>query len=276
MSSAVHGPDTEHDSTGHTSTGHTPAKRPSAEHATSEHPTTQLLSILSLRAGLPGHVILDGIDLSIGHGEIHALLGPNGSGKSTLTHVLMGKAGYEVTGGSVLFDNIDILALDTWERARHGLFVAPQQSTEIPGVTLEDALESAVGDGAMLHNAIVAEAKEVRLDAALLSRSMNVDLSGGEQKRSEVLQMAIIKPRLAILDEIDSGLDIDGLRAIAKRMKRMVEETAASILIVTHRMRLLDELPLAGVHVIFNGRIVDSGSADLAKTIESSGYAKYR
>ncbi len=230
---------------------------------------------MSLRAGLPGHTILNGIDLDIGHGEIHALIGPNGSGKSTLTHVLMGKSGYEVTSGSVLFNNEDILGLDTWERARRGLFVAPQQSTEIPGVTMEDALKSAVDGNAALHDAIAAEANEVRFDTAMLSRSMNADLSGGEQKRSEVIQMAILQPRLAILDEIDSGLDMDGLRAIAKRIRRIVEETDTSMLIVTHRMRLLDEIPLAKVHVMLNGRIVDSDGPSLAKAIESSGYAQY-
>jgi Fe-S cluster assembly ATP-binding protein len=240
-----------------------------------------MLIISSLKAGTDSRTILNGIDLSITErGEIHVLIGPNGSGKSTLSSVIMGMPGYRATGGAITFEGVDLLGLKTWQIARLGIFVAPQQSTAIPGVMLQDALEAATDgltDGVPdLATQIDEEASKLKFDTAMLHRSLNTDLSGGEQKRSEIIQLAILKPKLAILDEIDSGLDVDGLRAITRRIREVVEEHGASILLVTHRTRILDELPVDKVHVMLNGRIVESGNIDLAEEIGSRGFAKYQ
>ena len=240
-----------------------------------------MLIISSLKAGTDSRTILNGIDLSIaGHGEIHVLIGPNGSGKSTLSSVIMGMPGYRVTDGTITFEGVNLLELRTWQIARLGIFVAPQQSTAIPGVILQDALDAAIESPVdrtpKLAALIEAEASKLKFDTSMLHRSLNADLSGGEQKRSEIIQLAILKPKLAILDEIDSGLDIDGLRAITKRIREIVEEYGTSILLVTHRTRILDELPIDKVHIMVDGRIVESGNIDLAEEIGSNGFAKYQ
>ncbi len=240
-----------------------------------------MLTISSLKAGTGSRTILNGIDLSItGHGEIHVLIGPNGSGKSTLSSVIMRMPGYQVTEGTITFEDTNILELKTWQIARLGIFVAPQQSTAIPGVMLQSALEAATDgrtDGqSYLVTRIEEEASKLKFDKSMLHRSLNTDLSGGEQKRSEIIQLAILEPKLAILDEIDSGLDVDGLRAITKRIREVVDEHGASILLVTHRTRILDELPVDRVHVMIDGRIVDSGSIELAEEIGSKGFIKYQ
>lgn len=240
-----------------------------------------MLIISSLKAGTDSRTILNGIDLSIAdHGEIHVLIGPNGSGKSTLSSVIMGMPGYRVTDGTITFEGVNLLELRTWQIARLGIFVAPQQSTAIPGVILQDALDAAIESptdvSPKLATLIEAEASKLKFDTSMLHRSLNADLSGGEQKRSEIIQLAILKPKLAILDEIDSGLDIDGLRAITKRIREIVEEYGTSILLVTHRTRILDELPIDKVHIMVDGRIVESGNIDLAEEIGSNGFAKYQ
>jgi Fe-S cluster assembly ATP-binding protein len=232
-----------------------------------------------LRAGVPGRLILDGVDLAVGAGEVHAVMGPNGSGKSTLTHVLMGRPGYVVEGGRALLDGIDLLGLPTWERARAGLFVAHQYPIEVPGVSLEDAMEEALlARGRRREEArpgMVAEAARIGLDPRLLGRALNVDLSGGERKRNETLQLAVLRPRFAVLDEIDSGLDLDALRAVAQRVVAASADGGVGVLAITHYARLLSWLPPHRVHVLHRGRIVRSGGPELAAELEETGYAAY-
>src|ERR1700722_5722006 len=247
--------------------------------------STHELRITELRAGVPGREVLRGIDLVVPFGEVHAVMGPNGSGKSTLAHVIMGRPGYEVLGGSITLDGIELLDLPTWQRARLGLFLAPQYPTEVPGVPLETVLAEAVSaqhrSGAeqpdpgrtskdLLGHA--SEAARVGLDAAFLERAVNVDLSGGERKRSEVLQLAVLEPKIAVLDELDSGLDVDGLRALGKRVHEAVGEWGVGVLAITHYRRLLTALQPDRVHVLVDGRIVASGGPELAEELERSGY----
>jgi Fe-S cluster assembly ATP-binding protein len=244
---------------------------------------THELRVSELRAGVPGREVLRGIDLIVPFGEVHAVMGPNGSGKSTLAHVIMGRPGYEVLSGSVTLDGIELLDLPTWQRARLGLFLAPQYPTEVPGVPLETVLAEAVSaqnrsspDGsesftkASLSHA--SEAEKVGLDATFLERAVNVDLSGGERKRSEVLQLAVLEPKIAVLDELDSGLDVDGLRALGKRVQDAVGEWGVGVLAITHYRRLLTALQPDQVHVLVDGRIVASGGPELAEELERTGY----
>jgi Fe-S cluster assembly ATP-binding protein len=238
------------------------------------------LSITGLRAGVSGREVLAGIDLTVRSGEIHAVMGPNGSGKSTLSHVLMGKPGYQVLGGSVTLDGRDLLAMDTWERARAGLFLAPQYPTEVPGVRLQEALAEAlavreVPDLVAATARAVDEAQRVGLEPRLLERAINVDLSGGERKRSETLQLAVLRPAIAVLDELDSGLDVDGLRDVARRVREAVAEWSLGVLAITHYRRLLTDLQPDAVHVLVRGRIVASGGPELAGELEHSGYAAF-
>jgi Fe-S cluster assembly ATP-binding protein len=246
--------------------------------------STHELRISELRAGVPGREVLRGIDLTVGFGEVHAVMGPNGSGKSTLAHVIMGRPGYEILGGSVTLDGVELLDLPTWQRARLGLFLAPQYPTEVPGVPLETVLEEAVSalepseDGSRLlrpsagADGNAKEAARVGLDTAFLGRAVNVDLSGGERKRSEVLQLAVLRPKIAVLDELDSGLDVDGLRALGKRVHEAVGEWGVGVLAITHYRRLLTALQPDRVHVLVDGRIVASGGPELAEELERSGY----
>jgi Fe-S cluster assembly ATP-binding protein len=237
------------------------------------------LRIEGLTARVAGRQILAGIDLVVRSGEVHAVMGPNGSGKSTLAHVLMGKPGYEVTGGRVLLDGVDMLGLPTWRRAQAGLFLAMQYPIEVPGVSLADLLEqSFVASGrepATVGAAIAAEAVRIGFDPRLVLRPLNVDLSGGEKKRNETLQLSVLGPRFAVLDELDSGLDVDALRACARRIEAASNDDGLGVLAITHYSRLLTELKPDVVHVMARGRIQQRGGPELAESLERSGYAGY-
>ena len=241
------------------------------------------LVIEGLRAGVAGLEVLTGVDLVVNSGEVHAVMGPNGSGKSTLAHVLMGKPGYQVLGGTVTLDGQDLLRLPPFARARLGLFLAPQDPIEVPGVGLHQALtEALVGRGlgpddvaGTLEARALVEAQRVGLETRLLDRPLNVDLSGGERKRSETLQMALLRPSIAVLDELDSGIDIDGLRDVAQRVRDGVAEWGLGVLAITHYRRLLSVLQPDVVHVLVRGRIVASGGPELAGELERTGYGAF-
>jgi Fe-S cluster assembly ATP-binding protein len=207
-------------------------------------------------------------------------MGPNGSGKSTLSHVLMGRPGYTVTGGRVTLDGVDLLGLATWERAQAGLFLAMQHPIEVPGVRLADALAESLyaagrstGVDPAAGRLAATEAGRVGLSAALLDRPLNVDLSGGEAKRNETVQLGVLRPRIAILDEIDSGLDVDALRAVSARVEAATTESGLGVLAITHFVRLLTVLHADRVHVLSKGVIVTSGGPELAEELEHTGYA---
>jgi Fe-S cluster assembly ATP-binding protein len=237
------------------------------------------LIVSGLRASVGGKEILRGVDLRVKSGEVHAVMGPNGSGKSTLSHVIAGRPGYDVTAGSVLLDGADLLAMPAWERARAGLFLALQYPIEVPGVSLVDALGEAFRasgrDPALVPALLAAEASRVGLDKSFLSRPLNVDLSGGERKRNEVLQLGVLHPSVAVLDEIDSGLDVDALRAVARRVAELARGSGLGVLAITHYNRLLSELPVDQVHVLSAGRVVAAGGPELALELEETGYAVY-
>lgn len=238
------------------------------------------LAISGLVAGPAGREILHGIDLEVGAGEVHALMGPNGSGKSTLTHVLAGRPGYTRTSGSVSVDGVDLLALPPHERAAAGLFVAFQYPVEVPGVAFRTFLhEAARGagvdadrvQGAVLHDA----AARLGIEAAV-ERSVNEGLSGGEKKRCETLQLELLEPRFAVLDELDSGLDVDGIRDVSAVVLRRVREAGMGVLVITHYVRILEHLPATHTHVLLDGRIVASGGPELAVRLEETGYDAFR
>ncbi len=236
------------------------------------------LEIKGLAATVAGKEILNGVDLTIRSGEVHAVMGPNGAGKSTLSYVLAGHPAFTVTGGSVTLDGVDILAMAAWERARAGLFLAMQYPTEVPGVRLDEMLrEAAIAAGrdvdAVAH-LLVAEAERIGFDARFLERPLNVDLSGGEKKRNETLQLATLQPSFAILDEIDSGLDIDALRDVSRRIEAMTDQ-GLGVLAITHYQRLLEELRPDHVHVLAQGRIQRSGGPELVEELESEGYGAF-
>jgi Fe-S cluster assembly ATP-binding protein len=238
-----------------------------------------VLEIAGLRAGVAGKEILKGIDLTIRSGEVHAIMGPNGSGKSTLSHVIMGRPGYEVLGGSVTLDGADVLAMAAWERAQAGLFLAMQYPTEVPGVAvlelLEAAFEATGRDAAAVPALVAAESARIGLDPRFLDRALNVDLSGGEKKRNETMQLGVLSPAIAILDELDSGLDVDALRDCARRIEAATEETGLGVLAITHYNRLLHELRPDHVHVLARGVIQRSGGPELALELETTGYAAF-
>src|ERR1700730_15418733 len=210
------------------------------------------LVITGLRAGVLGREILRGVDLTVRSGEVHAVMGRNGSGKSTLSHVLMGKPGYELLAGSVTLDGVDLLALPTWRRAQAGLFLAMQYPIEVPGVSLVEALGAALKDPgrdrAEVAGLLAAEAARVGFDERFLARPLNVDLSGGERKRNETVQLGVLRPKFAILDEIDSGLDVDALRAVSRRIEAATSEIGLGVLAITHYNRLLHELHPDRIH----------------------------
>ena len=246
--------------------------------------STGELVIEELRAGIPGREILRGVSLTVSSGQVHAVMGPNGSGKSTLAHVLMGRPGYEILGGSVTLDGTDILSLPTWERARAGLFLAMQHPIEVPGVSLLTSLTAArpaveidgVGDGDRpVEERLRDEAQRIGFDPRFLTRPLNVDLSGGERKRNETLQLGVLRPRFAVLDEIDSGLDLDALAAVGRRIEEATTEWGLGVLAITHFRRLLDVLRPDVVHVLSDGRVVATGDRELAKTVDQTGYAAY-
>lgn len=240
---------------------------------------TSALVISGLRAAVDGNEILKGVDLEIRPGEVHAVMGPNGAGKSTLSHVLMGRPGYEVLAGSVTLDGVELLELPTWQRARAGLFLAMQYPTEVPGVSLDDVLSASVAaDFASddeLDRRLRAEAERIGFDDQFLRRALNVDMSGGEKKRNETLQLAVMTPRYAVLDELDSGLDVDALRLVSRRVEAATEETGLGVLVITHYSRLLNELKPDRVHILVRGRFVASGGPELAQELEATGYAAY-
>ena len=245
-------------------------------------PGPHMLTIQGLRAGVAGREILQGLDLEVKAGEVHAIMGPNGSGKSTLAGVLAGRETYTVTAGQVTFDGEDLLALTPEKRAVRGIFLAFQYPVEIPGVgnmyflrTAFNALRKARGEEELDAMDFLALAKErmklVKKDPSFASRSVNEGFSGGEKKRNEILQMAVLEPRLAILDEVDSGLDIDALRIVADGVNALRAPERAMI-VVTHYQRLLDYIRPDHVHVMANGRIVTSGGPELALELEKRGY----
>ena len=239
---------------------------------TAEH----VLRIAGLRANIGRHEILRGVDLEVRTGEVHALMGPNGSGKSTLSHALMGSADYEVTGGSVSIDGHELLGLPTWQRAHAGLFLAMQYPVEVPGVQLEAvvgaALEARGASRPDLHDRVLAESAMLGVPDELLRRGVNTEFSGGEKKRAETVQLAVLEPKFAVLDEIDSGLDVDALRDVARRVYALAKHRDVGVLAITHYARLLAELKPDRVHVFLAGRVVKSGGPELADELERTGY----
>jgi Fe-S cluster assembly ATP-binding protein len=235
-----------------------------------------VLRVEGLRVAVDGHEILRGVDLELASGEVHALMGPNGSGKSTLSHALMGRDDYEVLDGSVTVDGEELLGLPTWERAARGLFLALQYPTEVPGVRIADlvgaALQARGATNGDFDQSLQTEAARLAVEPQFLSRGVNVEFSGGEAKRAETLQLALLAPRFAILDEIDSGLDVDALRDVARRVEAMTEENGLGVLAITHYARLLGELRADRVHVLMAGRVVASGGPELAGDLERLGY----
>jgi len=243
-----------------------------------------MLKIDDLHAEIDGKPILKGLTLNVNAGEVHAIMGPNGAGKSTLGYVLGGRPGYEVTGGTVGFAGQDLLDLAPHERAAAGLFLGFQYPVEIPGVSnvqfLREALNAqraARGEaplsGAAFLKLARAEAAALGMDAEMLKRPVNVGFSGGEKKRNEMVQMGIVDPRLAILDETDSGLDIDALKAVGEGINRIMRKPDKAVLLITHYQRLLDYVRPDMVHVLADGRIVRSGGPELAHELEREGYA---
>ena len=243
-----------------------------------------MLEIKNLHVAVDGKPILKGIDLSVGAGEVHAIMGPNGSGKSTLAYVLAGRAGYEVTDGEVLYQGRDLLALEPDERAREGVFLGFQYPVEIPGVSGMNFLKSSLNairvhrgepelDAMDFLKLVREKASQLKFDESLIKRPLNVGFSGGEKKRNEVLQMAMLEPRLAILDETDSGLDVDALRIVAKGINALRAPTRA-IVLITHYQRLLNYTVPDRVHVLNGGRIVKSGGKELALEVEEQGYGE--
>lgn len=241
-----------------------------------------MLTITDLQASVDDKAILKGINLEIKAGEVHAIMGPNGSGKSTLASVLAGREEYEVTGGSVDFDGEDLLEMSPEERAAAGIFLAFQYPVEIPGVTTINFLKTALNeirksraeeslDAAQFLKLMREKAKLVNIDDSLLKRSLNEGFSGGEKKRNEIFQMAMLEPKLAILDETDSGLDIDALRIVAEGVNKLRSPENA-VIVVTHYQRLLDYIVPDYVHVLYKGRIVKSGPKELALELEEKGY----
>ncbi len=244
--------------------------------------TENLLTVRNLRAGIDGKEILRGIDLEIRPGEVHAIMGPNGSGKSTLSGVLAGDPRYTVTGGEAIFHGVDLLSLPPENRSHEGLFLSFQYPVEIPGVTMVNFMRAAVNakrkylgqepmSAADFLKMMRQKRAVVELDNKLASRSVNEGFSGGEKKRNEIFQMAVLEPRLSILDETDSGLDIDALRIVAGGVNKLKTENNATI-VITHYQRLLDYIKPDFVHILYKGRIVYSGGPELALELEEKGY----
>ncbi len=237
------------------------------------------LEIRDLVASVAGKTILNGVNLTVSSGEVHAVMGPNGAGKSTLSAIVMGKPGYVVISGAVLLDGVDMLSLPSWQRAQAGLHLVMQYPTEVPGVQLVDVMHHAFAARGMatagLDARLGAEAERIGFDPALLERALNVDLSGGEKKRNETLQVAMLQPKIVILDELDSGLDIDALRDCAQRIEALTNEHNLGVLAITHYNRLLEVLRPDHVHILVKGRIVSSGGPELADQLEIDGYAAF-
>lgn len=241
-----------------------------------------MIKIKNLHARVEEKEILKGINLEIKPGEVHAIMGPNGSGKSTLSNVIAGREDYEVTGGSIDFEGEDLLDLDPEERAHKGVFLSFQYPIEIPGVTVSNFIKTAINETRKGRGEEPMEAREMlskmreksallEMDKSYLSRSLNEGFSGGEKKRNEIFQMAMLEPKLAILDETDSGLDIDALRIVANGVNKLRNANNA-VLVITHYQRLLDHIEPDFVHVLYNGKIVKSGDKNLAIELEAKGY----
>ena len=239
------------------------------------------LEIRDLHASVGNKKILHGVNLKISSGEVHAVMGPNGAGKSTLSAVVMGRQGYSISSGSVLLDGVEMLGLPTWQRAVAGLHLVLQYPTEVPGVMLNDVLSEALkgrgrdGDIARLDTLLKTEAERIHFDEKFLDRPLNVDLSGGEKKRNETLQLSILKPLFVILDELDSGLDVDALRDCARRVMDATEQDGLGTLVITHYSRVLTELRPSKIHILVKGRIVETGGPELADVLERDGYAAF-
>jgi len=244
-----------------------------------------MLEIKNLHASVDGKEILRGVDLTIGDGEVHAIMGPNGSGKSTLSYVIAGRDGYEVTEGSITFNGKNLLEMEADERAGEGLFLAFQYPVEIPGVSTMNFLKTSLNavrkyrgeselDAMDFLKFVRAQTKALGITEDMLKRAVNVGFSGGEKKRNEVLQMAVLRPTLAVLDETDSGLDVDALRIVGEGVTSL-RGPDRSMLVITHYQRLLDYIVPDVVHVLANGRIVRSGDKSLALELEEKGYAEF-
>jgi Fe-S cluster assembly ATP-binding protein len=245
-----------------------------------------MLEVRNLHVTVAGKQILKGLDLKIGAGEVHAIMGPNGSGKSTLSYVLAGRDGYEVTDGALLYQGKNLLELNTEERARMGIFLAFQYPVEIPGVGSNNFMKSALNavrkhrglpelDAMEFLKLIRTKRDELGVAEDMLKRPLNVGFSGGEKKRAEILQMTLLEPMLAILDETDSGLDIDALKVVAKGINAL-RSPDRSMLVITHYQRLLDYVQPDFVHVLSDGRIVRSGGRELAHQLEKEGYGRHQ
>ena len=237
------------------------------------------LQIKDLHARTPTAQILNGVNLTVSSGEVHALMGPNGSGKSTLSHVLMGRTGYTITQGEITLDGKDLSGLQTWERAQLGLFLVLQYPVEIEGVTASTIFETSELSSKNNFEEMIRQARQeaeyLGIPEDHLSRGVNLDMSGGERKRLETLQLVALKPSIAILDELDSGLDVDGLRVVSNRIERLTKEDGLGVLVITHYNRLLQELKPDKVHIFVEGRIVASGDSSLADELEREGYEKW-
>jgi Fe-S cluster assembly ATP-binding protein len=235
-----------------------------------------VLQIADLHVKVAGVEILRGVDLEVHSGEVHALMGPNGSGKSTLAHALMGRGDYEVTRGSFTIDGVELLGLPTWQRAEHGLFLAMQYPVEVPGVRLVDLVGASVRtrgiDASALRESVLTAARGLGVPDELLNRGVNDEFSGGEKKRAETVQLEVLQPKFAVLDEIDSGLDVDALRDVARHVEQMTNEKSLGVLAITHYARLLSELRPDRVHVLLAGKVVLSGGPELADRLEAEGY----
>ena len=241
-----------------------------------------LLTIEGLRAGVAGREILKGLDLTIDEGEVHVLLGPNGSGKSTLMNLIMGHPKYERTAGRMTFAGEDLAALPTFERARRGIFLSFQTPEEIPGITVENMIrtskQAVTGEKAKLlpfRKELKATMKELKMNPEYAQRYMNVGFSGGEKKRNEILQLLMLQPKLALLDETDSGLDVDAVQIVSEGVAKF-HNAENSCLIITHNTRILEHLKVDKVHVLMNGQIVEEGGPELIEDINSRGFAHIR
>ncbi|MGC2168962.1 MAG: Fe-S cluster assembly ATPase SufC [Acidimicrobiales bacterium] len=234
------------------------------------------LKIENLHVAVGDKEVLKGFSLVMHSGEVHAIMGPNGSGKSTLAHALSGHPGYRVLEGSVTLDGVELLELSPTDRARAGLLLVLQHPFEIPGVRVFDLLEAAGAEHTTLRRRLSEEAQRIELRPELLDRFVNVDLSGGERKRAEMVQLGVLQPKFAVLDEVDSGLDVDALDAVARRLVSATTEWNCGVLAITHFRRLLVELPPTMIHVMSDGRVVETGGPELAETLERDGYEHFR